>query len=231
MADPAQDAAAGLLADLEQFSAEADEAATGQVAEQQQEETEEANPFPEINWDTPEELKDVLNTPDFEEEEVEDTWEDEGGQVEDEEFEDPRMAKKMKKLEKQLAWEREQRVKASRKAWAQEAQKYFQFSNPEVIQANSRRAFLKEAQKQHLAVAKVAKPLFDQLAAEKAVLREQALAEAKAEAEQRWGRPTSGPTYQQAPVNTDTVRRERLNSARGLTKVIGDKLKKGDVIL
>ena len=153
----------------------------------------------------------------------------------EDEYEDPekaRLAKQLARAQKQLQWEKEQKVKASRKNWEAEAQKYFQFSNPSIIQANSRRAFLKEAQRQHEAVAKVAKPVFDQLAEERKRLKEQALAEARAEAEERWGRPIAGPQGANNYLeNTQTVERKRLESARGLTSVIKARLASGDTKL
>jgi len=235
MTDPAQDAAAGIIDDVfaDTFSEETDEAAEPEgEAEQQQEDGPE---IPDINWEVPEELQEVLDSPDFDEEEEVQEFEGEGNVNYDQEddFQDPeQLQRQLKKLQKQLRWEQEQKTKQGRKLWADEARKYFQFSNPEVIQAKSRRAFLKEAQRQHEAVAKVAKPVFDQLAEEKKKIREEALAEARAQAEQMWGRPTTGPTgVQNIGETTQSVQRKRLESSRGLTQVLKDKLKTGEVKL
>lgn len=237
MADtPAQEAAAGLLEELAQFtedeSVETNEAPV--EGEQPQEEVEETG-LPEINWEVPEELQELLETPDFEEDEDDEEPLAPAAEFEVDEYADPetaKLAKRLAKAEKQLQWEKQQKIKASQKLWQAEAAKYFQFSAPSTIQANSRRAFLKEAQRQHEAVAKVAKPIFDQLAAEKAKLKEQAIAEARAEAAEMWGRPTTGPTGAQIiQENTQTVKRARIESSRGLTGVLKEKLLKGDINL
>jgi hypothetical protein len=236
---PAQEAAAGVLEDVfgevateadPIFPTDANEAPEG---EQQQEE-EEAVALPEISWEVPAELQELLEAPDFDEEEEDDEPVAEV-QTEDYEYEDPekaRLARQLAKAQKQLQYEKTLKVKASRKNWEAEAQKYFQFSNPSSIEANSRRAFLKEAQRQHAAVAKVVKPVYDQLAAERARLKEEAKAEARAEAEAAWGRPTTGP---QAATNylenTQIVERKRLDSARGLTSVIKARLASGETKL
>lgn len=240
MADPAQEAAAGVAADLmaevEPFTEEAEAEETTEATDEV-ERSQEDEGLPEITWDTPEELKELLEAPDFEDEEDDDepviaqTQED----YEADEYEDPekaRLQKQLAKMQKKLAWAEEQKAKASQKTWADEARKYFQFSNPEIIQAKSRRAFLKEAQRQHEAVATVAKPLYEQLAAEKARLKEEALAEARAEAEKRWGAPTTGPTTAAAYTeNTDTTKRERLQQGRSLTDVLKTRIKSGDLKL
>lgn len=237
MADtPAQEAAAGvmndLLGELEEFTEQpesTDEASEESTDEQQQDETE----VPEITWETPEELREVLEAPDFDEEEDDDepVAQEQEFQFDDDDPEKIRMAKQLAKMQKKLAWAEEQKVKASRKAWADEARKYFQFSNPEVIQAKSRRAFLKEAQQQHAAVAKVAKPIFDQINQDKEQIREQIRAEERARAEKMWGRPTSGPTPAVNLEDTQTSARKRLEQGRNLTDVLKSKIKSGEVKL
>jgi len=189
--------------------------------------------IPEINWETPEELQAVFDAPDFDEEEEVEEFEGEGNvqpTFTEDEYDDPEKAqlkKQLAKANKKLAWENEQRVKAQQGKWADEARKYYQFCNPELIQAKSRRNFLKQAEAQHMAVAKVAKPVFDQLSELKAKAKAEALAEARAEAEQRWGAPTSGPTTTTTLENTQTVHRERLQQGQSLTNVIKAKLIKG----
>src|SRR5690242_8309778 len=240
--EPAQEAAAGVAADLmaevEPFTEAPDEAEDSTEATDEVEQSQEDEGLPEITWDTPEELRELLEAPDFEDEEDDDepalppAAEQE---YEPDEFEDPekaRLQKQLAKMQKKLAWAEEQKAKASRKAWADEASKYFQFANPDTIQAKSRRAFLKEAQRQHEAVAQVAKPLYEQLAAEKARLKEEARAEARAEAEAAWGRPTTGPTGAALYTeNTDTTKRERLQQGRSLTDVLKTRIKSGDLKL
>lgn len=188
--------------------------------------------IPEISWETPEELREVLEAPDFDEEDDEPAYTQAETQEWNEDELDPEkvaLRKQIAKLEKKAAWAEEQKVKASRKTWEAEARKYFQFSNPELIQANSRRAFLKQAQAQHEAVAKVAKPVFDQLAEIKAKAKAEALAEARAEAEAAWGRPTAGPQAGTTLQDTQRMQRERLSHGRGLADVLKAKFRNGEV--
>lgn len=238
MADsPAQQAAANLLDELAQFAEDPVEApAEGEQSAETQELVDDGIEIPEINFDTPEEIRDLLEEPDLDLEEPDDRSVEEFdivNPVEIDEYSDEntkRLAAQVNRLNKQLAWEKQQKVKASKRGWAEEARKYFQFSNPEVIQADSRRSFLREAKAQHDAVAKVAKPIFDQLKVQKAQLKEQALAEARAEAEKRWGRPTQGPGSELAPrQDTSTVRRERLEHGRSLKDLLKNRLANGEV--
>lgn len=229
---PAQQAAAGLLDELAEFTepeaAEATEAET--EVEQPQDELE----VPEINWETPEELKDLLEAPDFEDDDDDEPPVVAQNYEPEDEYEDPEKAKlqrELAKLQKKLAWEQEQKAKQGRKLWADEARKYFQFSNPDMIEAKSRRAFLKEAQRQHEQVARVAKPVFDQLAELKAKAKEEALAEARAEAEQRWGSPITGPQTTTTLEDTQSNQRARLQSGQSLANVLKGKLQRGEVNL
>jgi hypothetical protein len=239
MADtPAQEAAAGVLGDFVETEAQLNELLPdpGEIeplipneateAEADVEQPQDDETLPEINWETPDEIRELLETPDFEDDDDEPEVEF-VAQQDDDEYDDPekaQMRKQLAKMQKKLAWAEEQKAKASRKEWAAEAKRYFQFSNPDVIEAKSRRAFLKEAQRQNEAVAAVAKPLYEKLQAEKAQLKEQALAEARAEAEKRWGAPSAGPTtasnYEE---NTQTNQRERLRQGQGLVSVIKQK--------
>ena len=207
------------------FAGEQANEATIEV-EQPQDELE----IPEINWETPEELREVLEAPDFDEDDEPEL--DLSAQHESDEYEDEEKAalrRQLAKAQKKLAWAEEQKAKASRKAWEDEARKYFQFSNPTLIEAKSRRQFLKQAQAQHEAVARVAKPVFDQLTELKEKAKAEALAEARAEAAQRWGSPISGPGAGQTIQDTQTMRRERLQSGQGLATVIREKFKRGEV--
>lgn len=231
--DSAQEAAAGIIDDLYPMDDPA-EGPEDQVVEGEQQQEEEDDLIPEIAWETPEELKDILDAPEYEDDDDDDDDEPEQVPELDDEYDDPekqRLAKRLAKMQKQLKWEKDQKIKASRKNWEAEARKYYQFSNPEVIQATSRRAFLKQAEAQHMAVAKVAKPVFDRLAKEREKMKEQAMAEARAEAEQRWGRPTTGPSAPVNQSNTQGNRRERLESSKGLKDVLKAKLNSGEVKL
>lgn len=229
---PAQSAAAGLIDELvSEGLVEPDEASAEDAVEQQQEE--ETPDTPGFSTDLPLELEDLFNTPDFDEDEEDDTPSAVAEEYEVNEYDDEdkqKMARQLNKLNKQLAWERSQKVNVARKAWSVEATKYFQFSNPEVIQADSRRSFLKQAKAQHDAVAKVAKPIFDQLKADRASMKEELMKEARTEAERRWGRPPQGTGGNAPPTgSTDTLKRERITQSRGLKDVILARMKAGEV--
>ena len=211
------------------FPTEQANEATEEV-EQPQDELE----VPEITWDTPEELKELLEAPDFDEEEEVEEFEGEGNVAPtfEDEYDDPekeKLRKQLAKAQKKLAWAEEQKAKASRKAWEDEARRYFQFSNPDLIQAKSRRQFLKQAQAQHEAVAKVAKPVFDQLADLKQKAKEEALAEARAEAAQRWGSPITGPQANISTQNTQTIQRQRLEAGQSLATRLKARMRNGEV--
>lgn len=201
--------------------------ATDEVEQSQEED----DGLPEIQWETPDELKDLLDGPDLDDDEPENEWENEGGRPEEpvDEYENPeaaRLQKQLAKMQKQLDWERQKKVEIARKSWEGEAKKYFQFADPSTIDAKSRRAFLKAAQKQHETALKILKPHYERLQAEREKLKEQALAEARAEAEQRWGAPTTGPTGVTTLTdaqNTETMRRERLQAGQSLVNVIKQK--------
>ena len=256
--DPAQQAAAGVLEDVmadeaavveshqeqdaEIFGSRAPVVAEPLIPGDANEATEEVEQpqdeleVPEIAWDTPEDLKELLEAPDFDEEEEVEEFEGEGNVAPsfDDEYDDPekeKLRKQLAKAQKKLAWAEEQKVKAARKGWEAEARKYFQFSNPDLIDAKSRRAFLKQAQAQHQAVAKVAKPVFDQLAEIKQKAKEEGLAQARAEAAQRWGSPISGPQSAHNLEDTQTLKRERLQQGQNLAKVLRGKLQRGEVNL
>lgn len=249
MADtPAQQAAAGVLDDIaSEVQVQETEAPvtatedlfpmeiTANEATEEVEQPQDELEVPEISWETPEELKDLLEAPDFDEDDDDEpTYAPQAEQEWSEDELDPEKAallKQIAKLEKKAAWAEEQKVKASRKTWEAEARKYFQFSNPELIEAKSRRAFLKQAQAQHEAVAKVAKPVFDQLAELKAKAKEEALAEARAEAERRWGVPTTGPQATTNLEDTQQMKRQRLESGQSLSNILKGKLQRGEVKL
>ena len=77
----------------------------------------------------------------------------------------------------------------------------------------------------------MAKPVFDQLAELKAKVKEEGLAEARAEAEKRWGAPTTGPQATTNLEDTQQMKRQRLESGQGLSSILKGKLQRGEVNL
>lgn len=204
MSDLAHEAAAGLL---EEVASEADVATVDETVEQP--ETPEYE-FPSFAADT-EGIEDLLEPepepePEFtyqpEAEEEEPVWDDDD--------EKRKLKSELAKLQKKVAWESEQRVKVSEKNWREEASRRFPLADVAEINATSRRQMLAKAAEQHTRYAKKLEPFTEALE----LLKSQAVAEVKAEARvqaaEAWGRPTSGPSV---PVVNNSEEDEKL--ARG----------------
>lgn len=157
----------------------------------------------EFNPEIPDDLDELLNGP-------EDLDDDEPVAA-SETYEDAdELARKLRSTEKQLAWERDQRLKVSRKAWEAEATKFFPLSDPAEIHADSRRAFLRAAKVRHQRTYTLLKPKLDEIAAIKASAHDTALAEERAAVAGAYGKPTVGVG---GPPPT-TTKDERLQEAR-----------------
>lgn len=235
MANNASEAAAGVLEDM--FGEPGNEApvepvspAPTPVAEAPAapvQETEPAQPVAEDEM--PEDIKALLDGPDFEEDDDEPVAPAAQAEPEydDDEYEDPEVAKLRKRLaaeQKKTAWLEQQRLERERKGWEKEAAKYLPHSEPFLgnINATSKRAFLREARDYHEAVkAHIAKHGQADV--------ERAKEEAKAEAQAAWGNPTTGPgttplDVNQAEAQWEEARRKRdpigMIKARGFHKLI-----------
>jgi hypothetical protein len=186
----------------------------------------------------PDDIKEWLETPDFEaeaEEEVE-SYLVQAAREEDEEFnieeewdpEKKELLKKLRAAEKKAQFFEEKRVESERGKWSEEAAKYFPYAAVDAIKATSRRAFLREAKAQHEArkteVEQVEEKVRPKLEAE---LRDRIRKEVEAEfraagkesAAQAWGSPTVSVTTAQQGINDD----ERFNQTlqkRGLAAAI-----------
>lgn len=161
----------------------------------------EAVPEPELpSWQADTEGLDFLE--DDDEPEPEPVFVQEPEEEEPEWDEDPaasKLRKDLAKANKQLAWEREQRITSSRKNWKQEAERRFPLADVDSIQADSRRATLKAAATSQAKMEKKLGPILqkvDQLRGEVLV---EARQEARAEAQTAWGKPSFG-----APAVEDT---------------------------
>lgn len=127
------------------------------------------------------------------------------------------------KLAKKAAFADDQRQKAQIDKWTKEAEKFFPLSTPSTITADSRRGFLRAAEAQHNAVKNnpVTARYHEQAVAQAKAEAERILAEARAQAEGAWGRPTAGPGL--VPVQ-EAVDQDALAKARrsgNLADVIG----------
>ena len=181
----AHEAAASLLA--EDQVAEA----TTEVVEQQ-ETAEPEFEFPSFEADTSG-IEDLLEPepepePEFTyqpEAEEEPTWDDDD--------EKRKLKSELAKLQKKVAWESEQRIKASEKNWREEAARRFPLADVDEIKATSRRQMLAKAAEQHARYDKKLKPITSALEALKAQAVAEVKAEARQQAEEAWGKPTAGP--------------------------------------
>ena len=101
--------------------------------------------------------------------------------------------KELQKLQKQLEWERGQRIKLASKNWVAEAKRRFPLSDPHSLQVDSRRAMLREAKLQHDRTSKLVKPLLEQLKQQAKAEQEQTQADSRQQEVNAWGRPSTGP--------------------------------------
>jgi len=192
------DAAAAVIDDLlGDQDAAAQAPPEGQATEQTA--TEPPAEAPEIdipNWTADTTGLDFLSEPDepedvFSEDEPEDEPEEEPNW--DEDADTQKLRSQYKKLEKKLEWERQQRIKASRKQWEAEAARRFPLSDPSDIDADSRRAFMRKAYEQHTRVEKKVKPMLETLEKFRTEIVDEAKAEGRAAAAAAFGSPTTGP--------------------------------------
>lgn len=129
------------------------------------------------------------------------------------------------KAEKKAAYESDLRLKASRKAWAVEAEKHFKFCQPGKITATSRRGFLEAAKEQHDEFVTRAKPLLERADESEAEIRARVEAEVEARYKDGWGTPTFNTTVNAAPTaETDAkiglLRRRGQAGLKDITKAL-----------
>lgn len=125
---------------------------------------------------------------------------------------------KLRKLEKQLAWEREQRIKQGTKNWKAEAAKRFPLADVDEIQATSRRAFLRAAADQHQRYERKLKPILSQVEALKGEAIQTIREEERGRAANAWGRPTAGPQQPLTETAEQASEEQRINDPRNYGK-------------
>lgn len=121
------------------------------------------------------------------------------------------LARRLVATERQLEWERSQRITQGQKSWATEAAKYFPLSSPDTITADSRRGYLRAAKEQHQRNYALLKPKIDELEATLAAAKVTALGEAREAAAGAYGRPTLSVGAPPPATTAD----DRLAAARG----------------
>ena len=135
-----------------------------------------------------------------EEEEVEPEWDEDPAAT--------KLRKDLAKANKQLAWEREQRITSSRKNWRQEAERRFPLADVDSIRkADRRRATLKAAAAQQAKMEKKLGPILQRVDQLRGEVLTEARQEARAEAAQAWGAPSVGaPSGEQAQAVEDAAK-------------------------
>ena len=182
--------------------------------------------LPDLNPSIPEDLLEFLEEPDFDDDEPVATT------TEDDEFVDPEeLARENAKLRKRLEWAESQKAKAEQAKWHEEAKKIAPLSRPETINANSRRAFLREARKQHEENFTLLAPHIEAYKAAKESLKATVEAEIRSELADAWGRPNLGGGPSGAPVEAAAAADEldRARNSRNLASV-AKALLKNDLI-
>lgn len=210
-----EDALAGLGAELG-LSIDDDDASSETVDAPRALETAEVDYNPRV----PDEIEDLLNEPDV----LDDT-----SPLEISEYADPEeLARELAKTQRLLEHERKQRITVSRRAWEQEAKKFFPLADASGIQADSRRGFLRAAKEQHTRNLTVLKPQLDAIAAER---RANAEANAAREREQKagqWGTPVVG-AGGPPPTTTKDEKLQVARSRRDLRGGVRALIESGDI--
>lgn len=215
MSDDVASAVAGTISDLfggpdvaEEAPSSPDDSAApeAQVAE-----------LPDLNPSLPDDLAEFLEEPDFDDDEepavaFADPEEDEYVDAE-------QLARENAKLKKRLEWTETQKARANAKAWAAEAKKIAPLSRPGTINAQSRRAFLREARKQHEENFSLLAPHIDAYKTAKDQLREQIAAELRAELEEAWGRPTQNSAGVPSAASQKADDLQKARNSRNLAAV------------
>lgn len=153
----------------------------------------EATEVPSFEPDLPEDLAELLATPDFEAEAAAEV----AAHVEanpDVYIDTESTASELAK-DKRIKFLEDQLVARSRKNWVEENLRAYPLlrtyakAEVEAFTATSRRAFARDAQTLNARLETIAKPMLTDLAALKASLKTAAIAEGKTEAAARWGAP------------------------------------------
>jgi hypothetical protein len=222
MSSAAQEAAAGVLEDLMGTDDEAEQDVPSSTAEAVAPAAQETAPEVNLEPELPEDILADLQDDDEEDEEPEEPEEDYVAESDDE-YTDPEVAKlraRVKSAEKKAEHERKLRLTSEKKKWAAEAAKFFPLADPSTITADSRRAFRREAQKQHERLKN--NPQF------KAFLDSERQ-KVRAEAQAAWGTPTAGPGVQASEVRAQQEGLEQAKRSGRLDKIIYERFKQAGV--
>jgi hypothetical protein len=199
---------------------------SSEVASVAQEEVQETE-LPNYDREIPEDILELISAPDFDAEALAEVPDDEEEIGYDEQDTDERRQRIA--AEKKVAWLEGRLQEQSRSKWEAEATKYFPLSQHVLkdINANSRRAFLKEAKKAHESILPYVQPLIEQLGSTTDQARAQAKQEGRDQAQAAWGTPTTGPGVVPVTSSAATAELEAARKTGNLSKIISVLMKQG----
>lgn len=219
--DVTRQAAAALIGDV------ADELTSEQPAPEAAETTTSEAPEPST-WQADTSGLDFLEDEDDEPEPP--TIVEEPEEEEPEWDEDPAAAKLRKdlaKANKQLAWERDQRVTQSRKQWKAEAERRFPLADVDSITKDSRRATLKAAAEQQAKMEKKLGPTLREIDELRAKVLDEARQQGRQEAAEAWGKPAFGAPAATEVQAVEDAERFKPSAHKSLLALTTAKLKAG----
>lgn len=193
-------------------SAVASQEAADAAAEQETEENED-DPFPSWEIELPDDLRDDLELPEAEDDDVVAELEGtEEYQLLDEEGR--KLLARARAAEKKAEHYENLRLREAKRGWKEEALKFFPLAAHALDQiandAKSHRDFRRKAQAAHEAVVPYVKEVTDKAKAVIESEKEKARTEARADAEHAWGRPAKGGgTPVEASITQEQVARNR----------------------
>ena len=127
------------------------------------------------------------------------------------------LKKQLIKSRKEAEYHQRQHLTTARKGWEQDVkgQPWAEFlpADLSTIKASSHREFLRQAKQSARQNYTVLKPHFDRIAAERAALKQQAVAEGRAEAAAAWGKPTVGGSTIGVPETPAAGQQGKLDEA------------------
>ena len=222
--DAALDAARELMGDVVEAAVEVEQPEA--VADTEPQETEEEEASFEIDPELPDDVKALVDEPDFEEQaEAELALEEPDD--DDDDYVDPEvrdLRKQLKVAQKKAEHFESLRLRADRSKWETEAAKFFPFANPDTIAADSRRGFLREAKAQHEQIKAAVQPVLAQYKADRETIRAELEAEVRAEISAAWGKPTVNPNAVPTLAQDRTDKVDALIQSKGLAAGIREML-------
>lgn len=195
-------------------------------------ETDDEWELPSFEPQLTDELRELLDEPDFEEEAALEV----AAQVEDsDDYIDDEAAKRIKALEKKVEWQEAQLVRANKKKWVAENLRAYPllatYAKDEVekIAATSRRGFAREAATLNARFEKIAAPLVADIRKAKESLATEVRQEERQAVQAAWGEPVVGPANVAVEASGASSAMQAARKSGQLHKVIGELFKQSGV--